>query len=171
MTTPHAHTRARTAMPVVEIGLHDIPFAVDVINAIPRTIRDIYVNRDEEGSAGTIRLTVDEHRRHDDGDEAVHAAAVALAALASSPSVPAVRLCSPYVTTRIWRGNGDDDFMCPVCQEEIETREELAVLSCGHHYHTRCAHSLTACAVCRSSSEFVAPNPPHDGANRDAYVR
>lgn len=140
-------------------------------NAIPRTIRDIYVHRSEEGNAATIRLTVDEHRRpsqeHEDGDEAVHAAAVALAALASSSHV---QLCSPYVTTRIWRGNGDDDFTCPVCQEEIETREELAVLSCGHHYHTRCTHCLTACAVCRSSSEFVAPKPPHD-ANRNAHVR
>lgn len=159
-------------MPVVEIGLQDIPFAVDVINAIPRDIRDICVHRGEEaGSAGTIRLTVDDERRrpsHDDGDETVHAAAVALAAL--SHAVPAVQLCSPYVTTRIWRGNSDDDFTCPVCQEEIETREELAVLSCGHHYHTRCAHCLTACAVCRSSSEFVAPKPPHD-ANRNAHVR
>ena len=138
-------------MPVVEIGLQDIPFAVDVINAIPRDIRDICVHRDE-GGVGTIRLTVEEHRssqEDDEGDEAVNAAAVALAALASGHSEPTVKLCSPYVTARIWRGNGDDDFTCPICQEKIETIEELAVLSCGHHYHAQCTQRLKVCAVCR----------------------
>lgn len=141
-------------MPVVEIGLQDIPFAVDVINAIPREIRDMCVRRSSNGGAGTIRLTVDDHRplqENEGDDEAINAAAVALAALASGRREPSVQLCSPYVTTRIWRGDGD--FTCPICQEAIETREDLVVLSCGHHYHAQCAHSLKACAVCRCSSE------------------
>ena len=141
--------RHARVMPVVEIELQDIAFAVDVINAIPRDIRDICVRRSSNGGAGTIRVTFDEHLPSQE-NEGINAAAVALATLASGRSEPTVHLCSPYVTTLIWRG--DDDFTCPICQEAIETREELVVLSCGHHFHSQCAHSLKMCAVCRCSS-------------------
>jgi hypothetical protein len=107
------------------------------------------------GRGGARRLLANQFRvpsvgtrSQGDMDASILAAAEALQRLATAKHAPPP-VCTPYVTARIWNGEREP-LVCPVCRDAIPALEQLAVLCCGHHYHTDCARRLQSCAICRA---------------------